>query len=169
MSDIGIHSTCVIDGFFEMGNGSRIWHFSHIRGGVRIGNDCVIGKFVEIGPKVVIGHGCKIQNHVSVYEGVTLGNYVFVGPSVVFTNVLNPRAAIKKMDTMKRTVVKDHVTIGANATIICGVTLGEYCFVGAGSVVTKDVEPHALVLGNPARKVGWVDENGDKVDYGRSE
>jgi len=161
--DTFIHNTCVIDGWFKIGNGSKVWHFSHIRGEAEIGCDCSIGKYVEVGKKVKIGNGCKIQNHVSIYEGVVLGDFVFIGPSVVFTNVLNPRAAIKKMDQSKRTIVNAHVTIGANATIVCGITLGAYSFVGAGAVVTKDVEPYALVVGNPARQIGIVDKEGNRI------
>lgn len=151
-----IHETAIIDEGCDIGADSRIWHFSHILSGTKIGNDCNIGQNVVIGPAVTIGNRCKIQNNVSVYKGVTLEDGVFCGPSMVFTNVYNPRAEISKMDQLRPTLVKRGVTIGANATIICGVTIGRYAFIGAGAVVTRDIPAHALAFGNPAKVIGWM-------------
>ena len=162
-----VHPTAVVDSGVAIGQGTKIWHFSHILKGSEIGDQCNIGQNVVIGPGVKIGKGCKIQNNVSVYEGVTLEDYVFVGPSAVFTNVYNPRAEIPRMDELKTTLVKRGATIGANATIVCGVTIGEYAFVGAGAVVTKDVPDYALVVGNPARQIGWICKCGHKLAQGQ--
>ncbi len=159
-----VHETAVIDQPVEIGPGSKIWHFSHILKNSRIGENCNIGQNVVIGPDVTIGRGCKIQNNISVYKGVTLEDYVFCGPSMVFTNVYNPRAHIRRMDEVRSTLVKTGATIGANATIVCGHTIGRYAFVGAGAVVTKDVPDHALVVGNPARLIGWMCSCGVKLD-----
>ncbi len=159
--DFFVHESSYVDPGVVVGAGSKIWHFSHILGGVKIGKECVIGQNVMIGPDVLVGDYCKIQNNVSLYKGVILEEGVFCGPSCVFTNVNTPRATIERKDQFSTTHVKRHATIGANATIVCGVTLGEYCFVGAGSVVTKDVPPHALVVGNPAKQVGWVSHAGE--------
>jgi UDP-2-acetamido-3-amino-2,3-dideoxy-glucuronate N-acetyltransferase len=159
-----IHSTSEIDEDVEIGEKTKIWHFSHILSGSRIGENCNIGQNVVIGPDVTIGKECKIQNNVSVYKGVTLEDGVFCGPSMVFTNVYNPRAEIRKMDQVRPTLVKKGTTIGANATIICGVTLGKYSFIGAGAVITKDIPDHALVVGNPAKQIGWVCECGEKLN-----
>jgi len=159
-----VHESAVIDEDVEIGDGTKIWHFSHVLKGTRIGDNCNIGKYVEIGPGVNIGKGCKIQNNISVFKGVTLEDYVFCGPSVVFTNIYNPRAAIRKMDQVRPTLVRSHATLGANCTIICGVTIGNYAFVGAGAVVTRDVPDHALVAGNPARWIGWVCKCGERLD-----
>jgi UDP-2-acetamido-3-amino-2,3-dideoxy-glucuronate N-acetyltransferase len=159
-----IHESSYIDNDVEIGAGTKIWHFSHILSGSHIGERCNIGQNVVIGPKVSIGNNCKIQNNVSIYEGVTLEDGVFCGPSMVFTNVYNPRAEIRKMDQLKPVLVKKGATIGASATIICGTTLGRYCFIGASAVVTKDVSDHALVVGNPARQTGWACKCGEKVD-----
>lgn len=161
-----IHTTAVIDDDTHIGEGSRIWHFSHILPGTRIGTDCNIGQNVVIGPDVVVGNGCKIQNNVSVYKGVTLEDDVFCGPSMVFTNVYNPRAHIRRMDEARPTLVRQGASLGANATIVCGVTIGRYAFVGAGAVVTRDVPDHALVFGNPARQRGWVCQCGEKLSPG---
>jgi UDP-2-acetamido-3-amino-2,3-dideoxy-glucuronate N-acetyltransferase len=158
-----VHETAVIDQPSEIGPGSKIWHFSHILKNCRIGENCNIGQNVVIGPEVTIGAGCKIQNNVSVYKGVTLEDYVFCGPSMVFTNVYNPRAHIRRMDEVRPTLVKTGGTIGANATIVCGNTIGCYAFVGAGAVVTKDVPDYALVVGNPARLSGWMCACGSKL------
>lgn len=151
-----VDPTAVIDDGVGIGEGTKVWHFSHIVTGSRIGDACTIGQNVMIGPNVTIGSGCKIQNNVSVYEGVTLEDNVFCGPSVVFTNVNRPRAHISQKDSFQPTLVQEGATIGANATIVCGHTLGRYSFIGAGSVVVADVAAHALMVGNPAKRVGWV-------------
>ncbi len=158
------HNSSYIDDGVEIGEGTKIWHFSHILKGTRIGRKCNIGQNVVIGPDVKIGSGCKIQNNVSVYKGVTLEDDVFCGPSMVFTNVYNPRAHIAKMDEMRPTLVKKGVTIGANATIVCGYTIGEYAFIGAGAVVTRGALAHALMVGNPAKQIGWMCECGERLD-----
>ena len=158
-----IHESAYVDEPAEIGPGTKIWHFSHVLKGSAIGRDCVIGQNVVIGPDVQIGNACRIQNNVSVYKGVTLEDGVFCGPSMVFTNVVNPRAEVSRKDEFKPTLVKRGATIGANATILCGLTLGEYCFVAAGAVVTKDVLPHALVTGVPARRTGWMSHDGEKL------
>lgn len=151
-----VHETAVIDPGAEIGDGTKIWHWVHVCSDARIGARCVLGQNVYVGPAVTIGTNVKIQNNVSVYEGVTVEDDVFLGPSVVFTNVINPRAAVVRRDEIKPTLVRAGATIGANATILCGVTLGEYSFVGAGTVVTRDVPDYALVVGNPARQIGWM-------------
>lgn len=158
-----VHETAVIDEGCEIGAGTKIWHFSHVLKGSRIGESCNIGQNVVIGPDVTIGRGCKIQNNVSVYKGVTLEDGVFCGPSMVFTNIVNPRAEISKMDQVRPTLVKKGATIGANATIVCGVTVGAYAFIGAGAVVTKDVPDHALCVGNPAVQIGWACACGERL------
>ena len=160
-----VHQTCDIDKDVVIGKGSKIWNFSHIFSGSRIGERCNFGQNVVIGPDVTIGNGCKIQNNVSVYKGVTLEDDVFCGPSMVFTNVHNPRAAIRRMDEIRPTLVKKGATIGANATIICGVTIGRYAFVGAGAVVTENVKDQALVVGIPARQIGWMCECATRLDH----
>jgi len=159
-----LHPTAVIDDNVTIGKGTKIWHFSHILPGSKIGENCNIGQNVVIGPDVTIGKGCKIQNNVSIYKGITLEEEVFCGPSVVFTNVFNPRAHIRRMDELRRTLVKKGATLGANCTIICGCTIGRCAFVGAGTVVTKDVPDHALVVGNYARQVGWMCQCGEKLN-----
>ncbi|MBN1550255.1 Gfo/Idh/MocA family oxidoreductase [bacterium] len=162
--NVFIHPSAVVDDEVSIGAHTKIWHFSHILSGSKIGENCNIGQNVVIGPDVSVGNKCKIQNNVSLYKGVTLEDEVFCGPSMVFTNVFNPRAAIRRMDEIKHTLVKKGATIGANATIICGVTIGQCAFVGAGAVVTKDIKDHALVTGNPARQVAWMCECGNKLD-----
>lgn len=159
-----VHPTSEIDKDVVIGKGSKIWNFSHILSGSRIGERCSIGQNVVIGPEGTVGNGCKIQNNVSVYKGVILEDEVFCGPSMVFTNVYNPRAAIPRMGELRPTLVKKGATIGANATIVCGVTVGQYAFVGAGSVVVENIKDHALVVGNPARQIGWVCECGVKLN-----
>jgi UDP-2-acetamido-3-amino-2,3-dideoxy-glucuronate N-acetyltransferase len=151
-----VHESAVIDQPARIGRGTKIWHFSHVLKDCQIGENCNIGQNVVIGPKVTIGQGCKIQNNVAVYQGVTLEDGVFCGPSMVFTNVHNPRAYIRRMDEVRPTLVKTGASIGANATIICGTTIGKFAFVGAGAVVTRDVPDHGLVVGNPARPIGWM-------------
>ncbi|KAB8036830.1 oxidoreductase [Silvanigrella paludirubra] len=157
------HESALIDDGCEIGNDTKIWHFSHILKGSKLGNHCVIGQNVMIGPDVTIGNKCKIQNNVSLYKGVILEDGVFCGPSCVFTNVHNPRAEIERKDEFRLTYVERGVTIGANATIVCGVRLGAYCFVGAGAVVTKNIKPHALVVGNAAKQIGWMSHAGEKL------
>ena len=159
-----VHPKAVVDENVAIGKGSKVWHFSHILSGSRIGEDCNIGQNVVIGPDVIIGKNCKIQNNVSVYKGVTIEDCVFCGPSMVFTNVYNPRAEIRKMDQLRPTLVKTGTTIGANTTIICGATIGRYAFIGAAAVITKDVPDYALIVGNPGKQVGWVCECGVKLD-----
>lgn len=159
-----IHPSAVVDADVAIGESTRVWHFCHLMTGAQIGARCVFGQNVMIGPGAVIGNGVKIQNNVSVYTGVTLEDDVFCGPSMVFTNVPNPRAFIERKDEFRPTLVRRGATIGANATVICGVTVGTYAMVGAGAVVTRDVPDHALVLGNPARRVGWVGRTGVRLD-----
>ena len=156
-----IHPTAIVDDGAVIGAGCKIWHFSHLLSGSRIGDNCILGQNVMVGPDVVIGSGCKIQNNVSIYKGVTLEEDVFCGPSCVFTNVLTPRAFVERKNEFMPTHVQKGATIGANAVIICGVTIGEYAMIGAGAVVTKDVFAQALVLGNPARRTGWVSRSGE--------
>ncbi len=158
-----VHDTAVVDAGVVIGAGSKIWHFSHVLAGSRIGERCNIGQNVVVGPDVSIGTGCKIQNNVSVYKGVTLEDGVFCGPSMVFTNIYNPRAEIPKMDQVRATLVKKGATIGANATVVCGTTLGRYSFVGAGAVVNRNVPDHALAIGNPAKQIGWMCECGERL------
>ncbi len=161
--NVMIHETAVVDDPVEIGAGTKVWHFSHILAGSTIGHNCVIGQNVMVGPDVRVGDNCKIQNNVSVYKGVTLEDGVFCGPSCVFTNVVTPRAEIDRKNEISKTLVRCGATIGANATIVCGVTLGEHSFVAAGSVVTRDVAPFALVAGVPARRVGWVGHAGERL------
>jgi len=163
-----VHNTSIIDENVKIGKGTQIWHFSHVLKGSSIGNGCKIGQNVVIGPNVTIGNGCKIQNNISIYEGVILEDEVFCGPSCVFTNVINPRSAVPRMKELKKTYVKKGVTIGANATIVCGNILGEHCFVGAGAVVTKNIPSYALVGGNPARQIGWMCDCGIKVYFNKN-
>ncbi|HAQ19833.1 MAG TPA: N-acetyltransferase [Prolixibacteraceae bacterium] len=159
------HETAVIDPGCQIGEGTRIWHFSHIMTNCFIGQQCSIGQNVVISPEVRIGNRVKIQNNVSVYTGVICEDDVFLGPSAVFTNVINPRSAVSRKDEFKPTLVKKGATIGANSTIVCGVTIGKYAFVGAGAVVTKDIPDYALVVGNPARQTGWMSEYGHKLNF----
>ena len=158
---VTIHESACVDEGCEIGEGTKIWHFSHIITGTRIGRNCSLGQNVMVGPDVHIGDFCKIQNNVSLYKGVTLERGVFCGPSCVFTNVLTPRAEVERKDEYAPTLVRRGATIGANATIVCGHTLGEYCTIGAGAVVTRDVPAHALMIGVPARQRGWVSCSGD--------
>lgn len=162
-TDVFVHETAIIDNDVTIGPGTKIWHFSHVLTNSQIGKNCNIGQNVVIGPDVTIGKQCKIQNNVSVFKGVTLENGVFCGPSMVFTNIYNPRAEIRKMDQLRPTLVKKGATLGANCTIVCGITIGRYAFVGAGTVVNKNVKNHALVVGNPAKQIGWVCECGERL------
>jgi len=163
------HATAIIDPDCCIGKDTKIWHFSHILGHTQIGNSCNIGQNVVIGPKVTIGNGCKIQNNISVYKGVTLEDDVFCGPSMVFTNVYNPRAAIRRMDEARTTLVQKGATLGANCTILCGITVGRYAFVGAGSVILKDVPDYAMVVGNPGIIKGWMCECGNRINFKRNQ
>jgi UDP-2-acetamido-3-amino-2,3-dideoxy-glucuronate N-acetyltransferase len=158
------HPTAIIDEGASIGEGTRIWHWVHVSGGARIGSGCSLGQNVFIGNRVVIGANCKIQNHVSVYDNVTLEDDVFCGPSMVFTNVINPRSHVSRRHEFRDTLVKRGATLGANCTIVCGVTIGEYAFVGAGAVITRDVKPHALMVGVPARQAGWMSRHGERLD-----
>jgi UDP-2-acetamido-3-amino-2,3-dideoxy-glucuronate N-acetyltransferase len=161
---ISIHPTAIVDEGAQIGDGSRVWHWVHVCGGARIGMDVSLGQNVFVGNKVVIGDRCKIQNNVSVYDNVTLEEGVFCGPSMVFTNVYNPRSLIERKSEYRNTLIKRGATLGANSTIVCGVTIGEFAFVGAGAVVNKDVKPYALVVGVPARQVGWISEYGEQIE-----
>jgi UDP-2-acetamido-3-amino-2,3-dideoxy-glucuronate N-acetyltransferase len=162
--NVQIHSSAIVDDGAEIGDGSRVWHFAHVCAGARIGNNVSLGQGVFIGNKVVIGDKCKIQNNVSVYDNVTLEEGVFCGPSMVFTNVYNPRALIERKDQYRNTWVKKGATLGANCTIVCGVTVGKFAFIGAGAVITKDVPDYALMVGVPARQIGWMSEYGEQLD-----
>jgi UDP-2-acetamido-3-amino-2,3-dideoxy-glucuronate N-acetyltransferase len=162
------HPTAVIDEGAEIGKGSRIWHFSHLMPGCRIGEDCVIGQNVMIASNVVLGRNVRVQNNVSIYEGVICEDDVFLGPSMVFTNVINPRSAISRKHAFQKTILRKGATVGANATILCGVEIGRFAFVGAGSVVTKSVPDYGLVIGNPARRYGWMSERGCRLDFDAS-
>ncbi|MGY2373445.1 UDP-2-acetamido-3-amino-2,3-dideoxy-D-glucuronate N-acetyltransferase [Pseudomonas sp. SDO524_S393] len=158
------HSSAIVDDGAQIGAGSRVWHFVHVCGGARIGTGVSLGQNVFIGNKVVIGDDCKIQNNVSVYDNVTLEKGVFCGPSMVFTNVYNPRSLVERKDQYRDTLVRAGATLGANCTIVCGVTVGEFSFVGAGAVINKDVPAYALMVGVPARQIGWMSEFGEQLD-----
>ena len=165
MKDFFAHETAVIDEGCEIGSGTKIWHFSHIMPNSKIGEKCNIGQNVVISPNVVLGRNVKVQNNVSIYSGVICEDDVFLGPSMVFTNVINPRSAIIRRDEYQKTTVKKGASIGANATIVCGNTIGEYAFIGAGAVVTKEVLPFALVVGNPSKQIGWISEYGHRLEF----
>lgn len=158
------HSSAIVDEGAVIGDGSRVWHFVHVCGGARIGKGVSLGQNVFVGNKVTIGDHCKIQNNVSVYDNVHLEEGVFCGPSMVFTNVYNPRSLIERKDEYRDTVVKKGATLGANCTIVCGVTIGEFAFIGAGAVINKDVPAYALMVGVPARQIGWMSEYGEQLD-----
>ena len=162
--NVFVHETSYIDNNVSIGQGTKIWHFSNVLNDCKIGENCSFGQNVMIGPKVTIGNNVKIQNNVSVYEGLTLEDGVFCGPSCVFTNVSNPRSTIIRKDKYKKTLVRRGATLGANCTIICGITIGEFAFIGAGAVVSKDVPGYALMVGVPATQVGWISEFGDKLN-----
>ena len=164
MGDVQIHETAIVDDGAQIGDGSRVWHFAHICGGAKIGAGVSLGQNVFVGNKVIIGDKCKIQNNVSVYDNVTLEDGVFCGPSMVFTNVHNPRALIERKSEYRDTLVKKGATLGANCTIVCGVTIGEYAFIGAGAVITKDVSAFALMAGVPAKQIGWMSAYGERLD-----
>ncbi|MFG6447168.1 N-acetyltransferase [Roseateles sp. BYS180W] len=160
------HDSAIVDEGAQIGAGSKVWHFSHVCAGARIGADCSLGQGVYVGNDVLIGRGVKIQNNVSVYDAVTLEDEVFCGPSMVFTNVYNPRAAVVRKNEYRRTRVCRGATLGANCTVVCGATIGAYAFIGAGAVVKGDVPEHALMVGVPARQVGWVSRHGERLHFG---
>ncbi len=163
MAEFFVHESSYVDDGATVGSGTKVWHFSHVMSGAKIGEHCVLGQNVNVGGKAVIGNGVKIQNNVSVYDQVIIEDDVFLGPSCVLTNVVNPRSFVERKHEYKQTVIGTGATIGANATIVCGVRLGKYCFVGAGSVVTRDVPDYAMVYGNPAKRRGWVSKAGVKL------
>lgn len=164
MSSISIHPSAIVDPGAEIGEGSRVWHWVHISTGAKIGRDCSFGQNVFVGNKVTIGNNCKIQNNVSVYDNVTLEDDVFCGPSMVFTNVYNPRSAVSRKDEYRHTLVKRGVTLGANCTVVCGTTLGEFAFVAAGAVINRNVKPYALMAGVPAKQIGWMSQFGERLE-----
>ena len=164
-TDYFVHETAIIDQGAQIGNNSKIWHFTHVMGSAHIGQNCNIGQNVYIDKNVTIGNGVKIQNNVSVYANVTIEDDCFLGPSMVFTNVMNPRAFVERKTEFKNTLVKKGCSIGANATIVCGTTLGEYSFIGAGTVVTKDVPNFAMFVGVPAKQIGWMSKHGEKLIF----
>ena len=159
------HPSSFIDDGVSIGNNTKIWHFSHILSGSNIGSNCSFGQNCVVGPKVNIGNGVKVQNNISIYEGVVVEDDVFLGPSMVFTNVINPRAFIVRKEEFKKTILKKGCSIGANATIVCGVTIGEYALIGSGTVVNKDVKPFALMVGVPAKQIGWVSKAGNRLKF----
>ncbi len=159
------HSSAIVDEGAVIGEGTKVWHFTHIMPGCTIGDNCNIGQNVVVSPKVILGNNVRVQNNVSIYEGVICEDDVFLGPSMVFTNVINPRSAVSRKHEFLQTLVKKGASIGANSTIVCGNTIGEYAFIGAGAVVTKDVPAYALVMGNPARQKGWMSEMGHKLEF----
>lgn len=164
MNNVTVHPSAIIDEGAQIGEGSRIWHWVHVCGGAKIGKGVSLGQNVFVGNKVEIGDHCKVQNNVSVYDNVTLEEGVFCGPSMVFTNVYNPRSLIERKDEYRNTLVKQGATLGANCTIVCGITIGEFAFVGAGAVINKDVPAYALMVGVPAKQIGWMSEYGERLD-----
>ncbi len=165
MSNYFVHESSFVDEHVTIGDNTRIWHFSHILPYTIIGRDCSFGQNCVVGSNVNIGNGVKVQNNVSIYEGVEIEDDVFLGPSMVFTNVINPRAFIQRKEEFKKTLLKKGCSVGANATIVCGVTIGEFAFIGSGAVVTKDVKPYALMVGVPAKQIGWVGISGNTLDF----
>ncbi len=165
MANFFVHESSYIDDNVDIGEGTKIWHFCHVLPHTKIGKNCSFGQNCVIGPKVKIGDGVKAQNNISIYEGVEIEDDVFLGPSMVFTNVINPRAFIQRKDEFKKTLLKKGCSIGANATIVCGVTIGRYALIGAGAVVNKNVPDFALMIGVPARQIGWVDKAGNRMEF----
>lgn len=168
MASFFAHESSYIDEYVSIGDNTKIWHFSHILTGTVIGENCSFGQNCVVGPKVIIGNGVKVQNNVSIYEGVECEDDVFLGPSMVFTNVINPRSFIVRRDEFKKTLLKKGCSIGANATIVCGVTIGEYALIGSGTVVNKDVKPYTLMVGVPARQIGWVSKAGNTLKFDKN-
>jgi len=164
MMVVGIHPSAIVDDGAQIGEGSRVWHFAHVCSGARIGQGVSLGQNVFVGNRVTIGDRCKVQNNVSVYDNVTLEEGVFCGPSMVFTNVHNPRALVERKDEYRDTLIRRGATLGANATVVCGVTIGEFAFVGAGAVISKDVPDFALMVGVPARQIGWMSAFGERLE-----
>lgn len=162
------HETAVIDENCEIGKGTKIWHFSHIMSNCKIGEGCNIGQNVVVSPQVILGKNVKVQNNVSIYTGVICEDDVFLGPSMVFTNVINPRSAVNRKSEYLKTIVKKGVSIGANATIVCGHNIGKFAFIGAGAVVTKEIQDYALVVGNPAKQIGWMSEYGQRLNFDKN-
>ena len=160
-----VHPSSIVDDNCVIGEGTKIWHFSHVMSGAVIGNNCNLGQNVVVSPKVILGNNVRVQNNVSIYEGVICEDDVFLGPSAVLTNVINPRSAVSRKTEFKTTLIKKGASIGANATIVCGHTIGEYAFIGAGTVITKDVPAYALIVGNPGRQMGWMSEYGQKLHF----
>ena len=159
------HESSFVDADVSIGDDTKIWHFSHVLSGTNIGENCSFGQNCVVGPNVIIGSGVKVQNNISIYEGVEVEDDVFLGPSMVFTNVINPRAFIRRKEEFKKTLLKKGCSIGANSTIICGVTVGEYALIGSGAVINKDVKPYALMVGVPARQIGWVSRAGNTLEF----
>ncbi len=165
MASYFAHESAYIDNDVNIGDNTKIWHFSHVLSNTTIGENCSFGQNCVVGPKVTIGNGVKVQNNISIYEGVEVEDDVFLGPSMVFTNVINPRAFIQRKDEFKKTLLKRGSTVGANATIVCGVTVGEYALIGSGAVINKDVKPYALMVGVPAKQIGWVGISGNTLTF----
>ncbi len=165
MDNYFVHKSSYIEDNVEIGEGTKIWHFSHVLSNTKIGKNCSFGQNCVIGPNVKIGNGVKVQNNISIYDGVEIEDDVFLGPSMVFTNVINPRAFIQRKDEFKKTLLKKGCSIGANTTIVCGITIGRYALIGAGAVVNKDVPDFALIVGVPARQIGWVDKAGNRMEF----
>ena len=168
MAQYFAHESSFVDNNVSIGNNTKVWHFSHVLSGSTIGKNCSFGQNCVVGPNVTIGNGVKVQNNISIYEGVEVENDVFLGPSMVFTNVINPRAFIVRKEEFKKTLLKKGCSIGANATIVCGVTIGEYALIGSGAVVNKDVKPYALMIGVPVRQIGWVSKAGNTLIFDKN-
>lgn len=168
MDQVFIHQSAIVEDQSKIGSGTKVWHWVHVMAGAEIGEKCILGQNVFVGAKAVLGDNVRVQNNVSIYDAVILEDDVFCGPSMVFTNVINPRSHVQRKDEYKKTLVRKGASIGANATIICGNEIGQYAFIGAGSVVTKDVPPYALVVGNPGRRIGWVSKAGERLDFDKN-